>query len=229
MDMTDVSLHRTPSPLDPITDEEIVARVVKGESLLFELLMRRHNQRVYRTVRAILGADDEAEDVMQQTYLNAFAHLSSFAGQARFSTWLTSIAVNEALARRRRSGVAALRLATAHDDEDDPILHIRASGPDPEQQVMTSELQHLVEQEIMALAESYRTVLVLRQVEGLSTEETAEVLGVSTDVVKTRLRRARVMLREALLERAGVTFERLFAFPATRCNRVVEAVMSKIV
>ncbi len=228
MDMTEAGLHRLPSPLDPITDEEIVARVVNGETLLFELLMRRHNQRVYRTIRAILGADDEAEDVMQQTYLNAFAHLKSFAGQARFSTWLTSIAVNEALGRRRRSGAAALRVVSAEEGDDDPILQIRASGPDPEQQVMTSELQHLVEQEIMALAENYRTVLVLRQVEGLSTEETAAILGISTDVVKTRLRRARVMLREALLERAGVTFDRLFAFPATRCDRVVHAVMSKL-
>lgn len=224
--MTDLTPHRLPSAVDPITDEEIVQRVLQGETLLFELLMRRHNQRVYRTVRAILGADNEAEDVMQQTYLNAYAHLSSFAGQARFSTWLTSIAVNEALGRRRRAGLANLRIV--HSEEDDPILQIRASGPDPEQQVMTSELQHLVEDEIMALPENYRTVLVLRQVEGLSTEETAECLGVSTDVVKTRLRRARVMLREALLERAGVTFERLFAFPATRCDRVVKAVMSKI-
>jgi RNA polymerase sigma-70 factor, ECF subfamily len=226
--MTQAGLQQTLSPFDPITDEEIVKRVVEGESLLFELLMRRHNPRVYRTVRAILGADDEAEDVMQQTYLNAFSHLSSFAGQARFSTWLTSIAVNEALGRRRRSGVAALRMVTSNDAEDDPILHIRASGPDPEQQVMTSELQHLVEEEIMALAENYRSVLVFRQVEGLSTEETAEILGVSTDVVKTRLRRARVMLREALLERAGVTFERLFEFHATRCDRVVNAVMRQI-
>ena len=227
MDMTEAGLHRLPSPLDPITDEEIVARVINGETLLFELLMRRHNQRVYRTIRAILGADDEAEDVMQQTYLNAFAHLSSFAGQARFSTWLTSIAVNEALGRRRRSGAAAFRVVSS-DEDNDPILQIRASGPDPEQQVMTGELQRLVEEEILSLADNYRTVLVLRQVEGLSTEETAEILGVSTDVVKTRLRRARVMLREALLERAGVTFERLFAFPATRCDRVVKAVMSQI-
>lgn len=224
--MTELSSQRIPSPVDPITDEEVVARVIQGETLLFELLMRRHNQRVYRTIRAILGADDEAEDVMQQTYLNAFAHLSSFAGQARFSTWLTSIAVNEALARRRRSGRNALRIASS--DDDDPILHIRASGPDPEQQVMTSELQHLVEEEIMSLPEGYRTVLVLRQVEGLSTEETAECLGVSTDVVKTRLRRARVMLREALLDRAGVTFDHLFEFRAPRCDRVVKAVMSRI-
>ena len=216
-----------PVSLELTADEEIVARVLAGETLLFELLMRRHNQRVYRTVRAILGADDESEDVMQQTYLNAYAHLSSFAGQARFSTWLTSIAVNEALGRRRKSGTAALRIvkSTAYDD---PILRIRSDAPDPEQQAMTSELQQLLEHEIMALPEHYRTVLVLRQVEGLSTEETAQSLGVTTDVVKTRLHRARVILREALLTRAGVTFGRLFAFPATRCDRVVGAVMQKI-
>ncbi len=223
--MPDPNTNRAVRPVEPIADEEIVARVVAGETLLFELLMRRHNQRVYRTVRAILGADDEAEDVMQQTYLNAFAHLSSFAGQARFSTWLTSIAVNEALARRRRSGVAALRLV--HSD-DDPVLEVRSNQPDPEQEAMTAELQQFLEQEIMSLPEHYRTVLMLRQVEGLSTEETAECLGVSADVVKTRLRRARVMLRQAMLERAGVTFDRLFAFQAPRCDRVVAAVMSQI-
>ncbi len=223
--MPEPNTNRVVRPVEPIADEEIVARVVAGEMLLFELLMRRHNQRVYRTVRAILGADDEAEDVMQQTYLNAFAHLSSFAGHARFSTWLTSIAVNEALARRRRSGVAALRLV--HSD-DDPVLEIRSNQPDPEQEAMAAELQQFLEQEIMSLPEHYRTVLMLRQVEGLSTEETAECLGVSADVVKTRLRRARVMLREAMLERAGVTFDRLFAFQAPRCDRVVAAVMSKI-
>ena len=216
-----------PQALDLTSDEEIVARVLAGETLLFELLMRRHNQRVYRTVRAILGADEDAEDVMQQTYFNAWSHLSSFAGNARFSTWLTSIAVNEALGRRRKSGVAALRIVKSTAD-DDPVLHIRSDAPDPEQQVMTSELQELLEKEITALPDNYRIVLMLRQVEGLSTEETAQSLAVSADVVKTRLRRARVMLREALFNRAGVTFDRLFEFYAPRCDRVVGAVMQKI-
>ncbi len=112
--------------------------------------------------------------------------------------------------------------------EDDVIPHIKSREPDPEQQVMTSELQQLLEQEIMALPDHYRTVLVLRQVEELSTEETAQCLDVSSDVVKTRLSRARVMLRDALLERAGVTFDRLFAFHAPQCDRVVAAVMARI-
>lgn len=216
-----------PQTLELASDEEIVARVLAGETLLFELLMRRHNQRVYRTVRAILGADDEAEDVMQQTYLNAYSHLSSFAGNSRFSTWLTSIAVNEALGRRRKSGVAAMRIVQSADN-DDPILHIQSCAPDPEQQVMSNELQQLLEEGITALPENYRVVMMLRQVEGLSTEETAQSLAVSTDVVKTRLRRARMMLREALLHRAGLTFDRLFEFHAPRCDRVVGAVMQKI-
>ena len=224
MNMVETAL----SPLELVTDEEVVARVLAGEKLLFELLMRRHNQRVYRTIRAILGTDADAEDVMQQTYLNAYSHLASFAGNARFSTWLTSIAVNEALGRRRRAGAAELRIVKPIADEDDPILQIRSQAPDPEQQVMSSELASLLEQEVMSLPEHYRTVVVLRQVEGLSTEETADSLGLSTDVVKTRLRRARVMLREALLDRAGLSFERLFAFPATRCDRVVTAVMQRI-
>ena len=219
MNMTERALL----PLELATDEEIVARVVAGEKLLFELLMRRHNQRVYRTIRAILGTDDYAEDVMQQTYLNAYSHLKSFAGNARFSTWLTSIAVNEALGRRRKTGAAALRLVS-----DDPVLHIRSNEPDPEQQAMTGELQQIVEEEIMALPEHYRSVLMLRQIEGLSTEETADSLNLSVDVVKTRLRRARVMLREAIFNRAGVTLDRLFAFPAIRCDRVVSAVMQRI-
>lgn len=216
-----------PAALELASDEEIVARIVRGETLLFELLMRRHNQRVYRTIRAILGTDDEAEDVMQQTYLNAYAHLSSFAGNARFSTWLTSIAVNEALGRRRRSGAKALRVVSSTAD-DDPMLHVQSNEPDPERQAMTGELKQLVEREIMALPDHYRTVLMLRQVEGLSTEETAESLQLSTDVVKTRLRRARMMLREAIFERAG-TLDHLFDFPATRCDRVVNAVMQRIV
>ncbi|HEX9163153.1 MAG TPA: RNA polymerase sigma factor [Thermoanaerobaculia bacterium] len=224
--MAESTVGHLVSPLDPVSDEEIVSRVINGETVLFELLMRRHNQRVYRTVRAILGADEDAEDVMQQTYMNAYTHLASFAGQARFSTWLTSIAVNEALGRRRRSGAAALRLVTT--DVEDPILHIRSDAPDPEQQVMSSELRQLMEEEIMSLPEHYRSVIVLRQIEGLSTEETAQCLDTSVDVIKTRLRRARVMLREALLERAGLTFDQLFQFHAPRCDRVVAAVMQKI-
>jgi RNA polymerase sigma-70 factor (ECF subfamily) len=197
-----------------ISDEDIVRRVVAGETLLFELLIRRHNQRIYRAARAILGSEQDVEDVMQQAYLNAYRHLGSFAGEARFSTWLTSIAVNEALARRRRAAMTAV--------PEETIIELKSSEPDPERKAMSNELKVLVEREILKLPESYRIVLVLRQIEELSTEETAAILGVSTDVVKQRLRRARVALRDAL------QLGDLFPFGATRCDRVVAAVMSRL-
>lgn len=206
-----------------LSDEDLVARVLGGEVPLFELLMRRHNQRIYRAIRAILRRDEEAEDVMQQTYLNAFRHLAQFAGDARFSTWLTSIAVNEAVARLRRG-----RIAEARDAGEEPIAVLPSPGADPEAEVIGAELRAVLEQSILALPERYRTVLVLRQVEGLSTEETAESLGIRPDAVKTRLKRARMMLRDDILEKTGITLDGLFAFRDARCNRIVEAVMAAI-
>jgi RNA polymerase sigma-70 factor (ECF subfamily) len=208
---------------EPISDEEIVRRVVAGDVALFEILMRRHNQRIYRAVRAVLRSDDEVDDVMQQAYLNAYQHLGQFAGDARFSTWLTRIAVNEALARRRRSGVMLVQ----GDDTMDLELADEHT-PDPEQQAGTAELREVMEREVSALPDAFRTVFILREVEGLSTAETAASLGVSEDLVKTRLHRARTMLRERLYRRAGVTLETIFTFGNARCDRVVTAVMAKI-
>jgi RNA polymerase sigma-70 factor (ECF subfamily) len=205
-------------------DEEIVKRVVEGDSTSFEILMRRYNPRVYRTVRAILGGEDEVEDAMQQVYLQAFANLAGFENRSRFSTWITSIAVNEAIARlrRRRIGVVAIGA------EDDVIEQIPASGPSPESIAMTSEVRAILESEISQLPETYRTVLVLREVEGLSTEETAECLGIQPDAVKQRLHRARASLRDAIFERAGVSLASLVPFEAPRCNRIVAHVMEAL-
>ena len=202
------------------TDEEIIRRVVAGETSLFELLMRRYNQRVYRAVRAILRDDAEAEDVMQQAYINAYTHLHQFAERASFATWLTRIAINEALARVRPA-----RAAAPHDEI---MENLESNTPDPEQQAVASELHDLVEREIAALPERYRSVLMLREVEGCSTAETAEALGVQEDVVKTRLHRARGMLRDNLYRRAGLTYDGLFTFGQARCDRVVAAVMERI-
>jgi len=211
-----------PSPLgDPIDDEEVVRRVVAGDAAMFEILMRRHNQRVSRAVRAILGGDDEVEDVMQQAYLNAFEHLHQFAGEARFATWLTRIAVNEALARRRKR-------ERFMGDGEMAIASLESEVPDPEQQAAGSELRATMEREVEALPDAFRVVVVLRDVEGLSTGETAASLGISEDLVKTRLHRARTMLRDNLYKRAGVTMESIFAFGNARCDRVVAAVMSRI-
>jgi RNA polymerase sigma-70 factor, ECF subfamily len=205
---------------EPLSDEELVARIVAGDAALFEILMRRYNQRVYRAVRAVLRGDDEVEDVMQQAYLNAYQHLRQFEGRAQFSTWLTRIAVNEALARRRR------RISEPDSGEPDAMIRlVDESQPDPERQTATSEL---LEREVAALPDAFRLVLVLRDVEGLSTAEAAASLEISEDNVKTRLHRARTMLRDNLYRRAGVTLDSLFVFGNARCDRVVAAVMAQL-
>ncbi|HKO02686.1 MAG TPA: RNA polymerase sigma factor [Thermoanaerobaculia bacterium] len=200
----------------PLTDEEIVARIVAGDSAMFETLMRRYNQRVYRAVRAVLRSDDDAEDVMQQAYLNAYRNLHQFAGRAQFSTWLTRIAVNEAIARRKHD-----THETAGEDE---VMNRIADEKhaSPEQETITSELRALLEREVAALPDAFRSVLVMRDVEGLSTGETASCLDISEDLVKTRLHRARAALRETL----GT--ESLFTFGNARCDRVVANVMAAI-
>ncbi|HEX2062350.1 MAG TPA: RNA polymerase sigma factor, partial [Thermoanaerobaculia bacterium] len=208
---------------DQLTDEEIVRRVADGDAALFEILMRRHNQRVYRAVRSVLGSDEDAEDVMQQAYINAYQHLHQFAGDARFSTWLTRIAINEAQARRRR------RERFAGETEDDVVLSLADTAtPDPEQQASAAELREVMEREVAALPEAFRTVFVLRDVEGLSTSEAAQALGISEELVRTRLHRARAVLRDNLYRRAGVTLASLFSFGNARCDRVVAGVMSMI-
>jgi RNA polymerase sigma-70 factor (ECF subfamily) len=208
---------------DQITDEEIVRSVVAGETAQFEILMRRHNQRIYRTVRAVLRSDDEVEDVMQQVYLNAYAHLNQFTGSAQFSTWLTRIAVNEALAKRRKRGSALGQGGNAVT-----LTFADTKTRDPEQQAVGSELRKMMEDEVAALPDSFRLAFMMRDVEGLSTAETAASLDISEDLVKTRLHRARTMLRDNLFRRAGVTVDSIFAFGNERCDRVVAAVMTRI-
>lgn len=206
-----------------LSDEEIVRRICGGESALFELLMRRHNQRIYRAARAILHADDDVEDVMQQAYLNAWRHLHQFAGGAKFSTWLTRIAVNEALGRKRKG-----QREVGEGDDSVMISLVESGTPDPEQQASSAELRALLERAVSALPSSFRIVIVMRDVEGLSTAETAEILGISADLVKQRLHRGRAALRDGLIRRAGVTLESAFTFGNARCDRVVANVMSLI-
>jgi RNA polymerase sigma-70 factor (ECF subfamily) len=206
-------------------DEALVQQVLGGDTAVFELLMRRYNERVYRAARSIVRDENEAEDVMQQAYVNAFTHLRQYNGSARFSTWLTRIAVNEALARVRRQG----RFETF--DEEAPSLEpVMFSSPaeNPERQAFTHELRGLLEWAIDALPDGMREVFVLRDVEGLSTAEAAECLSVSDDVVKTRLSRARATLRRVLMERTGSTAPEAFQFHRSRCDRIVARVLARI-
>ncbi|MHB0971592.1 MAG: RNA polymerase sigma factor [Thermoanaerobaculia bacterium] len=212
---------------ETLADEAIVTRVAAGEIALFELLMRRHNQRVYRTIRSVIRNEAEVEDAMQQTYVNAYRNLAQFAGDAKFSTWLLKIALHEAFARRRRKSFVIAESDCGEPCEE-AISNVESASRTPEADAANAELKAILERHIADLHENYRVVFVMRDVEGLSTEETAQALDVSTDVVKTRLHRARAMLRDALVAKAGLTADQLFEFRDTRCSRVVNAVMAEI-
>ena len=209
-----------------LKDEEVVARVLSGETALFEILMRRYNQRLYRVSRVILRDDAEAEDVMQDAYVRAYEHLHQFAGKAAFSTWLTRIAIHEALARKRRRGRQEELDALPMNGESMSIM--KSSAPNPEDSTATSQARELLEQAIERLPENYRTVVVLREVEEMSVADTATSLGVTEAVVKTRLHRAHAMLRKELYARAKDRATDLYQFHAVRCDRVVKNVFERI-
>jgi RNA polymerase sigma-70 factor, ECF subfamily len=213
-----------PADLDD-SDDELVVRALAHDRAAFELLMRRHNQRVYRVVRAVLREPDEIEDVIQHAYLQAFVHLDQYSGGARWSTWVCRIAINEALARRRHSG----RFVSIDGASEESMTDWdRSSGGDPERAAAGREFSGMVEQAIDGLPEIYRTVLIMREVEGMSTIATAAVLDVEPDVVKTRLHRARASLRAAIEERLGGQMKSAYTFGNERCDRVVAAVLARL-
>ena len=204
---------------EPWNDEQVIERVLAGDAALFELIMRRHNERLYRAVRSILRDEGEAEDAMQAAYLHAYAHLRDFERRSAFSTWLTRIAIHEALARRRRS----LRTVIEEEEPDVP-----ADTRSPEDGAADVENRRLLTRAIDALPEHFRTVFVLRQVQELSIEETAECLEIEPATVKTRLHRARALLRRHLLAELEPAGRRTLPFEAPRCDRVVAAVLARI-
>src|SRR5512146_2129653 len=206
------------------TDEEIIERVRGGEVALYELLVRRYNQRVYRAVRAILRDDSEAEDVMQDAHFAAFRHLGEFEGRAAFSTWLTKIAVHEALARLKK----LKRFEPQDFTEDESVIGMKENVISPESATGSAETRVLLEEAILSLPIPYRSVLVMRDVEEMSTTETANALELTEDAVKVRLHRARAMLRKELYARVGANSSSAFQFGARRCDRVTGAVMGRI-
>jgi RNA polymerase sigma-70 factor (ECF subfamily) len=210
----------------PLSDEAIVERVLGGDTALFEVVMRRNNRRIYRAVRAIVRDEAEVEDVMQQAYVSAYAHLRQFSGAASLGTWLTKIAVHEALARVRKR---ARFVATDPSEQDERAMKEPSSeASNPERQAARRELGGLLEAAIDRLPEHYRTVFVLREVEDLSTAETADCLGLTAELVKVRLHRAKAKLRDDVFARVGRTAGELFQFHAPRCDRVVAAVFARI-
>ena len=210
-----------------LPDEEVVSRVLAGDLPLFEIIIRRYNQLLYRVARGILRDESEAEDVMQETYVRAYEHLAQFAGRSQFRTWLTRIAVNEALARSER-GRRFISHSQSPESTGDPMEQFATSNPTPEQQAVDSEMRNLVEQAIARLPESYRSVLMLRDVEEISTEEVARILNLSESTVKVRLHRARRTLRRTIYQKAGKQLLGVFPFDAVRCDRIVAGVFQRI-
>jgi RNA polymerase sigma-70 factor (ECF subfamily) len=210
-----------------LSDEAIVDRVRTGDSALYEILVRRHNQRLYRTIRAVLRDDRDVEDVMQQAYLDAYTHLHQFKGDAQFATWLTRIAVNRAI-RSGRGSRRQLELITSDSEHDAGIDQAPATALDPERMTYGEELKTLLEALLDELPDTFRVVFVLREVEGLSTAETAESLSINEDTVKTRLHRAKRLLRDHVDRRLGPAASGVYPFHLSRCARVTAAVMERI-
>lgn len=202
---------------ETLTDIQLVRRVLAGEAALFEILVHRHSQRVYRAARAILRFDDEAADVVQETYLRAYRNLKQFAGQAKFSTWLIKIAIYEARARKRRGktrGDELKTIAATHTAWNE------ANSDDPEKLALVAEVRTILEAAIDTLPDMYRTVFVMRGVEEMTTADTADCLNLSQDAVKTRLRRARALLRKKLYASVGPMRREAFRFAGKRCQRM---------
>ncbi|HYL12658.1 MAG TPA: RNA polymerase sigma factor [Terriglobales bacterium] len=208
-----------------LEDEEVVRRVLAGDTALFEILMRRYNQLLYRVSRSILRNDAEAEDVMQEAYVRAYEHLHQFAGRAQFRTWLTRIAVHEALARAERGKRFEVFEPPTSGDVMDDFASPRRS---PEQQAADAEVRQLIERAISQLPDLYRSVFMLRDVEQMSIEDVARILDLTESTVKVRLHRARRALRKTILGHAGEQLWGSFPFDAVRCDRVVARVFARI-
>lgn len=206
-----------------LDDGQIVERILAGEAGLFEILVRRHNRRLYRTIRAIVQSEEEAEDVVQEAYVRAYEHLAQFAGRCLFSTWLTRIALYESWNRvKRRGRESDISSRTRALNKAVRVSHT------PENDLLATETRTILEQAIDALPDAYRSVFMMRSLEEMSTAETAKCLEISEMAVKVRLGRARHMLRRALYELASAASSDAFHFLGERCDRVTAFVLSRI-
>jgi RNA polymerase sigma-70 factor (ECF subfamily) len=201
-----------------LTDEEIVDRVIGGENHLYESLIRKYNQRLYRISRSIVNDDDEVEDIMQTAYLNAYLNLSAFKNKSSFGTWLTRILINESLLHKKRK----IKLDKILVEKQD----LNYSNETPLTGLMNNELKTILEKSIATLPEKYRLVFVMREIEEMSTNETMETLNLTESNVKVRLTRAKEMLRDVLsshYKTSGV-----YDFHLTRCDKIANHVMTQI-
>ena len=225
-----------PSAVEAQSDAALARRVEAGDLAAFEQLMRRHNRALFRTARAILKDDGEAEDAVQEAYLLAYRSIAKFRGDARLSTWLTRIVANEAFGRLRKR-VRRAAIVPLHVDNDmtarDTAHDIRTESEAPEMDrpdnvALRREMRQLIEARIDALPDAYRVVFMLRAVEELSVEETAESLGIPEATVRTRFFRARSLLRESLAQDVDRAYVDAFGFAGERCDRIITHVLARL-
>jgi RNA polymerase sigma-70 factor (ECF subfamily) len=211
-------------------DAELAQRAATGDEPAFELIMRRHNRLLFRTARSILKSDAETEDALQEAYLRAWHALASFRAEAKLSTWLVRIVVNEALGRLRRRSAQVIPLGNALDDHGHDAEDWMEDDPDrqPERIAMRGEMRRLMEARIDLLPDAFRSVFMLRAVEELSVEEVAAALDLPEATVRTRFFRARGLLREGLSRDVDLALGDAFAFAGERCDRIVANVLARL-
>ena len=212
------------------SDAELAERASSGDESAFEAIMRRHNRLLFRTARSILKSDSETEDALQEAYLHAWRALGNFRADARLSTWLVRIVINESLGRLRRRSAQVIPLDTFMDLPEKQTQPWLEDNPDrqPEQLAMRAEIRRLMEARIDMLPDAFRTVFMLRAVEELSVDEVAEVLGIPEATVRTRFFRARGLLREGLSHDVDLAIGDAFSFAGERCDRIVASVLAKL-
>src|SRR6478672_13009313 len=219
-------------PMAPVgsTEAELVRRARARDEAAIRSIMQSNNRRLFRLARGVLRNDSEAEDVVQETYVRAFTHLDDFRGDSSFATWLGRIAINEALGRLRRQRPSVDLDTLAPGVLEAQIIQFPLSGAseDPEKSMAQREIQHVVEHAIDDLPEAFRIVFITRVIEGMNVEETAEILGLKPETVKTRLHRARTMLRDNVERKIGPLAIEAFPFAGKRCERLTEAVLKKL-
>jgi RNA polymerase sigma-70 factor (ECF subfamily) len=210
-----------------IADLELAARVAAGDGAAFELLMRRHNRRLYRLAVSVLRDPADAEDALQEVYLAAYRAIGSFRGESSLVTWLSRLVLNQCLARRRKSQRRDNIVSIVQETpESDAVFEIDSETPD--RALVRTELRELLERKVGELPEAFRTVFMMRCVEELSVEETAQLLNIPQATVRTRQFRARSLLRESLAQDIDLAGEELFGFDGERCDRIVASVLGSL-
>jgi RNA polymerase sigma-70 factor, ECF subfamily len=211
-------------------DAELIQRARSRDEKAVRSIMQANNRRLYRIARGILRNDSEAEDVVQETYVRAFTHLENFRGDSSLATWLARIAMNEALGRlrRQRAGVEWTSLPEGTIEAQIIQFPHSAASEDPEKSMAQRQIQNVVEHAIDELPDPFRVVFITRVIEGMNVEETAEILQLKPETVKTRLHRARTMLRDNVEKKIGPVVMEAFPFAGRRCERLTEAVLKRL-